>query len=153
MLDMSKPYHAHIDQRLRSEPIIWLGTCGKDSQPHAVPMWFLWDGQAVTLFSLPNTRKLKDLAANPRVVLTLEAADQGYDIVILEGRADLIANPEVTALMPPFVEKYATIPRRWPPDEWARIFTQPICVTPTRLTCWMTRPGDTHQRLSLSLGP
>jgi len=152
MLDLSKPYDAHIDRRLRTEPVIWLCTSGRSGQPHMAPMWFLWDGSTITLFSLPSTRKLRDLAANSRVALALEAADCGYDIVMLEGVAALIGDPRVTAMMPSFVAKYATVPRRWPPEEWAAKFTQAIRVTPARFIGWMTRPGDTPQHKSLKLG-
>jgi PPOX class probable F420-dependent enzyme len=141
MLDASRPYDAHIDQRLRTEPIIWLTTASASGAPHMVPMWFLWDGSVVLLFSLPNTRKLRDIAANPAVVLALEPADQGYDVVIVEGKATLLGDPIITGLMPEFVTKYADVPRRWPPAKWAEKFTQAIRVAPTKLTAWKTRPG------------
>ena len=60
-----------------TEPIIWLTTASPSGRPHMVPVWFLWNGRAILLFSLPNTRKLRDIAANPAVVLALEPADQG----------------------------------------------------------------------------
>ena len=145
MLDKAQPYHAYIGQRLRTEPIVWLTTAAPGGRPHMVPMWFLWDGRVILLFSLPNTRKLRHIARNGSVVLALEAADQGYDIVIVEGRATLIDDPNVTGLMPGFVERYRTIPRRWPPDKWAQTFSQPIRVTPTKITAWKTNPNDPPQ--------
>jgi PPOX class probable F420-dependent enzyme len=150
MLDLTQAYDAHIEKRLRTEPIIWFGTSDHRGQPHMVPVWLLWDGTTITLFSLPNTRKLRDLADNSEVVLALEAADLGYDVVILEGRATLLNDPSVTGLMSPFVAKYANIPRRWTPEEWAKKFTQTIRVVPTKLTAWMTKPGSIPQRRSLS---
>jgi PPOX class probable F420-dependent enzyme len=149
MLDTTKPYDAHIDHRLRTEPIIWLTTASPSGHPHMVPMWFLWDGRSILMFSLPRTRKLRDLGVNSSVVLALEAADQGYDVVIVEGKAMLFDDPTVTGLMPAFVQKYATIARRWPPEEWAKKFTQAIRVAPMKLTAWKTRPGDPPQDRSL----
>jgi PPOX class probable F420-dependent enzyme len=153
MLDVARPYDAHIDHRLRTEPIIWFGTSSLPGHPHLVPMWFLWDGDRILLFSLPNTRKLSDLAANSAVVLALEAADQGYDIVILEGRATLLNDPEVTPLMPSFVAKYANIPRRWSAEEWAQKFSKTIQVIPTKLTGWITKPGFPPERRPLKFQP
>jgi hypothetical protein len=49
-------------------------------------MWFLWDGRSVLLFSLPKTRKVRNIEVNSTVVLALDAADQGYDVVIVDGR-------------------------------------------------------------------
>jgi len=151
VLDLANDYHAHIDRRLRTEPIIWLATA--NTAPHLVPMWFLWDGTDITMFSLPGTRKLRDLADNPNVSLALDAADQGYDIVTLRGRATLITDPQVTGLMPAFVEKYASIPRRWPPEEWAQRFTQAIRVAPTRLVGWMSNPSRPMRQVNIRLGP
>jgi PPOX class probable F420-dependent enzyme len=151
MLDLSQPYDAHIDRRLRTEPIIWLATAALDGRPHLIPMWFLWDGARVLMFSLPNTRKLRNLRRNPAVVLSLDSAEQGYDIVILEGRAELLRDPKLNGAMPEFVAKYAALPRRWPPEEWAQRFTQVIGVTPTRLTAWSTKPGAPPQWRNLNL--
>jgi PPOX class probable F420-dependent enzyme len=145
MLDPTRPHDAHIDRRLRTEPIIWLATV-RSNRPHLVPMWFLWDGATVLLFSLPDTRKLRNLRDNPTVVLSLEAADQGYDIVIVEGRATLLDDPQIRGDMPEFVEKYAKVPRRWQPEQWARMFSQAIRVAPTRIVAWMTKPGAPEQR-------
>jgi PPOX class probable F420-dependent enzyme len=149
MLDLTRPYDAHIDRRLRTEPIIWFGTANSHGRPHLVPMWFLWERPVLFLFSLPNTRKLRDLAVNASVVLALEAADQGYDIVILEGRATLMKDPKVTAMMPSFLAKYDEIPRRWPPEEWAKKFSQAIRVTPTKLMAWITKPGAPEEHRTL----
>jgi PPOX class probable F420-dependent enzyme len=149
MLDTARPYDAHIDQRLRTEPIIWLTTASPSGRPHMAPMWFLWDGRAILLFSLPNTRKLRDIVANPAVVLALEPADQGYDVVIVEGNAMLLDDPMITGLMPEFVTKYADIPKRWPPVEWAQKFTQSIRVVPTKLTAWKTKPGVSPEHRSM----
>ena len=138
--DLTVEHHAHVDQRLRTEPIIWLGSTRPDGSPHLVPVWFLWDGATVLVFSLPDTQKLRNLRHNPRAVLALNAADQGYDIVLLEGRASFVNDPNVRGTMPEFVQKYARLSRRWPIDEWAQKFSVPIRITPTRLVGWITRP-------------
>jgi hypothetical protein len=46
--------------------------------------------RSILLFSLPDTRKLRDIGNNSGVVLALDAADQGFDIVIVEGKARLL---------------------------------------------------------------
>ncbi len=89
-------------------------------------------------------------AANTAVVLALEAADQGYDIVILEGRARLLNDPDATPLMPAFIAKYADIPRRWSAEEWAQRFSKTIQVTPTKLRGWITKPGVPPEQRSLT---
>jgi hypothetical protein len=82
-------------------------------------------------------------------VLALEAADQGYDVVIVEGRATLIDDPLINGAMPAFVEKYARVPRRWPPEEWAQKFSRTIRIVLTKLTAWKTKPGDPLEYVSI----
>jgi PPOX class probable F420-dependent enzyme len=149
ILDLTQPFHGYIDRRLRAEPIIWLTTASLDGRTHIVPMWFHWDGRIVVLFSLPNTKKLRHIASNPSVSLALEAADHGYDIVIIEGRASLIDDPHITGQMPSFVAKYADVPRRWEPREWAEKFSKTIQVMPTKLKAWRTNPSNIPQYLSI----
>jgi PPOX class probable F420-dependent enzyme len=77
MLDLAQPHHAHIDRRLRTEPIFWFGSTRPDGSPHLVPVWFFWDSARVLVFSLPNTQKVINLRNNPPVTLALDAANQG----------------------------------------------------------------------------
>src|SRR5438552_14391192 len=90
LLDMTKPKDAHIDGRLRSEPIIWLSSVRPDGRPHLVPVWFLWDGAAILIFSKPAAQKVRNLRHSPQVMLALDSADEGEDVVLLEGRAELL---------------------------------------------------------------
>lgn len=149
MLDLTQPHDAHINRRLRAEPIIWLGSTRPDGRPHLVPVWFHWDGVRVLVFSLPNTQKVRNLRNNPCVTLALDAADQGYDIVRLDGRAALLDDPEICGTMQSFVEKYAGIARRWSVQEWAAKSSQTIEIRPTKLVSWMTRPGSPPMRTTI----
>ena len=150
MLDLARPHHAHIERRLRTEPIIWLGSTRPDGGPHLVRVWFLWDSNSILIFSLPNTQKVINLRNNPSVTLALDAADQGYDIVRMDGRATLLgSDADIRGSMPVFAEKYASIARRWAPQEWAAKFSQAIDIRPTRLQSWMTRPGSPPMRTTI----
>lgn len=148
-LDLTHRHHAHIDRRLRTDPIIWLGSTRPDGRPHLVPVWFLWDGSTVLVFSLPETQKVRNLRHNPHAILALNADDQGYDIVLLEGQASFVNDPTIRGTMPAFVEKYAGLSRRWAINDWAKKFSVPIRITPTRLIGWITRPEVPAERTSL----
>lgn len=134
MIDLADAKGTHVDQRLRTEPIIWLSSTRPDGRPHLVPVWFWWDGEAVLIFSEPDTQKVRNLRHSPHVVLALDSADDGEDVVTFAGIADLTAEP-ASALMPPaFGEKYAALFRRLgsTPEEMQARYTQPIRVRPTR---------------------
>lgn len=44
----------------------------RDGSPRVVPIWFHWTGDQFVLGSLPKAPKLKALAADPRVALTID---------------------------------------------------------------------------------
>jgi hypothetical protein len=97
----------------------------------------------------PRHQNARNLRANSAVTLALEARDQGYDVVMLQGRATFVDDPAVRGTMPEFVKKYADVPRRWSVAEWAEKFSVPIRVIPTRLVGWMTRPGSLAERTAI----
>lgn len=93
VFDPSNDVHARALARLASEQIAWIGTTGRDGYPHAVPIWFLWhDGRAL-VFSEPATAKVRNLRADPRVALHLEAGDDHEQLTVLRGRAELSPKP------------------------------------------------------------
>ena len=135
MLDLSRARDAHIERRLRGEPIIWLSSVRPDGRPHLVPVWFLWDGSSFLIFSQPNAQKVRNLRRSPQVMVALEATDEGEDVAIFEGEATLLDDPTITPLLPAYVEKYAALLQRIKSDPatMAASYTQAITVIPTRL--------------------
>lgn len=137
MFDLNNPQHAHVDQRMRNEPIIWFGSVRTDGRPHMVPVWFLWDGATILIFSQPKDQKIRNLQNNSHVTLALEAANDGGDIAIIEGVAELI-DDDVNVTLPDYVAKYGARIQQmgWKVADMAATYSQGIRVTPTRLIAW-----------------
>jgi PPOX class probable F420-dependent enzyme len=135
MLDLADSKGAHIDQRLRAEPIIWLSSVRPDGRPHLVPVWFWWDGAAILIFSKPAAQKVRNLRHNPQVMLALDSADEGEDVVLLEGRAELLGDGAPQSTQPEYAEKYAALMARIniTAASMAAEYTQAICVTVERM--------------------
>jgi PPOX class probable F420-dependent enzyme len=138
MLDLSTTKDKHIDERLRSEPIIWLASTRPDGKPHAIPVWFWWDGETVLMFSKPDAQKIRNLRRSPHVVLALNATDEGEDVAIIEGVAELVERPTSELMLPAFADKYAELFKRIGSDpiKMAAEYNQPIRVTPTKFLAW-----------------
>ncbi len=118
----------------RAELMMWLSTVRPDGRPHLVPVWFLWDGRTILIFSRPNQQKLRNLQHNPNVVIALDTAEQGDDIVIIEGKAELLDDPAVSTALPAYAEKYKqrlTL-YGWTGEAMAQDYSQAIRVTPTK---------------------
>ena len=134
MLDLTKERDAHIDERLRAELMMWLSTVRPDGRPHLVPVWFLWDGRSILIFSRPNQQKLLNLRHNPNVVVALDTAGQGDDIVMIEGKAELLDDPRVSTALSAYKEKYKQrlALYGWTGEAMAQDYSQAIRITPTK---------------------
>ena len=71
-------------ERLEQAPLYWLGTTRPDGRPHAMPIWGAWVDDAFYFEGGPDTRRGRNLAANPAIVVHVERGD---DVVIVEGEA------------------------------------------------------------------
>ena len=89
MLDLTTEFGRHADRRLRDELVIWLTTVGQDFGPHPRPVWFLWDGERITIYSQQDRWKVRHLSAHPRVSLHLNSDEEGEDVVVLLGVAEV----------------------------------------------------------------
>ena len=54
-----------IAAALEHEPVIWLSTVRPDGCPHVVPLWFVWDGRSIVVFSKPGAQKVSNVRADP----------------------------------------------------------------------------------------
>lgn len=133
-LDLSREQDTRIDRRLRENIIIWLTSVRPDGRPHAVAVWFLWDGHSFLIFSRPQNQKITNIGHDPRVLLIVDDSHQGADPLVIEGDATLLAPGEVDLTTPAFVEKYGERIKRlgFTPKSMAAAYSQGIRVTPTR---------------------
>ncbi len=145
-LDLTVDKDRHMDERLRSSLIIWLGSVRPDGRPHLVPVWFLWDGATILIFSQPDNQKIRNLQTNPNVILAVDDTMGGDDVVEVEGRAELLPPGSVDSTLLAYAQKYAALFSEMTPQTMAEVYSQAIRITPTRFI------GSLYQ-LTLSLRP
>ncbi len=135
VLDLTQQRHAHIDQRLHNDEIVWLNSVRPDGRPHAVVVWFLWDGESVLIFSRPNNQKVRNIQHNPNVLLAVDNTNNGSDPITIEGTATLLAQDAVNPLLSTYVKKYDEGIKRigFTPEQMAAEYSQAIRITPTRV--------------------
>lgn len=73
------------DERLATSRNYWIVTASADGTPNAAPVWGVWAGGAVYFSTSQRSRKGRDLARDPRVVIHLESGDE---VVILQGEVE-----------------------------------------------------------------
>lgn len=139
--DPADEVHARALRRLETEQVAWLGSTGRDGYPHAVPIWFLWHEGRALIMSEPETAKVRNLRADDRVLLHLEAGADGEQLTVLRGTAALSPEPSsawVERIGAAYTAKY---------DEWlqrldlttatmAERYSVLIEVTPRKLIAW-----------------
>src|SRR5712691_13439034 len=79
-------------QRLENSHNYWIATSQPDGRPHLMLVWGIWWQDAFWFSTGPRTRKAKNIAADPHVVIATEKADEA---VILEGTAEEIKDRSV----------------------------------------------------------
>jgi general stress protein 26 len=65
-------------------------------QPHNTPVWFHWDGQSLLISAFQSTRKVKEVKRSPyiSVLIDTDKPIDGVTAVLMEGKSDLILEPE-----------------------------------------------------------
>jgi len=60
-----------------------------DSTPRVIPIWFHWNGREFVLGTPSKAPKLKALAKNPRVALTIDDNTFPHKVLLVRGTARL----------------------------------------------------------------
>jgi Pyridoxamine 5'-phosphate oxidase len=95
-----------VAARLAAARSYWLCTTMPSGVPHAAPVWGVVMNRALYLYSERRTVKARNLAADPRVVVHLESAD---DVVIVRGTAEDLGTPaQVPAVVAALSAKYTS---------------------------------------------
>jgi PPOX class probable F420-dependent enzyme len=127
-----------IQEFLAAREVVVLATVQSDGSPLAMPMWFVHDRASITMVSVADTQKVRNLRRDPRVSVVAESGARGeVRWVSVRGRAEFLSEgPERRALVARLVEKYRpSLERRWggptmPPDRV--MFT----IVPSRVATW-----------------
>lgn len=141
---------SRIRRFLEQEPVVWLSTVRPDGNPHLVPIWFWWDGEALLVFSKPGAQKVRNLQHNPAVMLALGNAEDDFDVGMLEGRAELLDRPTIEVLPAAHLAKYARQLAAIGLDaaNYAATYSQVIRIVPDRLLGWHGRQTPRSARLA-----
>lgn len=135
MPDFTTPHGQRAAERLRTEEVIWLTTVGNDGTPQPSPVWFLWEGDTVLIFSKPNAPKIANIKREPRVALHFNNDAEGGDIVVLTGQAEVAPENAAAVIPNAYLTKYADGIKDigLTPDTMTAEYSAVIRVTPTKL--------------------
>jgi len=131
-----------IEEKLIAARIYWVATATADGRPHAMPVWALWIDGALYFGTGAKTRTARNLAANPQAVVHLDSGPNGDEAVILEGRIDVLHNPDPAlskALDDGSAEKYDWRPSK---DQSEPVGEGSFVFRPRLAFAWTSFPKD-----------
>jgi PPOX class probable F420-dependent enzyme len=134
VFDSGSPQDQHALGRLERDMIAWLTSITPNGQPQTFPVWFLWEGGGVLVYSSKKARRNANIAANPRVSIHLEADSDGGDLVILEGTARIDDATPSADRQAAYMAKYGEWMVRdlGSVDAFLAEYIVPVRITPTR---------------------
>jgi nitroimidazol reductase NimA-like FMN-containing flavoprotein (pyridoxamine 5'-phosphate oxidase superfamily) len=109
---------SHVTTRMTETRNYWIATTRPNGKPHVAPTWAVWHANCLYFDGSPETRRMRNLAANPRVAVHLEDGDQA---VIVEGVVTTVEQPSRELgeqLAPLYAAKYAALGYAPEPDSW-----------------------------------
>ena len=87
--DLALLQHPTAQELLNSKIPARLAYIAPDGTPRVVPIWFHWNGQDFIMASPPKAPKLKALARNPKVSLTIDDNAFPHKVLLVRGTARL----------------------------------------------------------------
>jgi PPOX class probable F420-dependent enzyme len=138
MIDWNEAFAKKANRRLARERVGWLVTVGADLAPQPRPVWFLWDGGTVLLYSQARARKVAHIALHPKVAFHLNTDEEGGKVAVLLGEA--LADPAAPPAdkLPAYLRKYRQGIRglEMTPEEFAKEYSVAIRIRPDSLRGW-----------------
>ncbi len=133
-LDPTTKSGARAIERLETELMGWVTTVDLDGRPQSSPIWFLWRGGEVLVYSHIRAPRNANIEANPRVSFNLDTASEGDEYVTMEGEVRVDQGQPPSSANPDYQAKYRHLVDRygWTPEWLAENYPVPLVITPSR---------------------
>jgi PPOX class probable F420-dependent enzyme len=93
---MTQPPASHAD--LLDKPVFaHLATVRPDGSPQSSVMWFAWDGERIRMTHTKTRQKFRNLAAEPRVALSIVDPEDGYRFLEVRGEVESVEDDDAEA--------------------------------------------------------
>src|SRR5947208_716388 len=90
---------------IEKSEFIWFTTVREDGMPQPTPVWFVRDSDTFVTYTMPDTFKVKNIRANPKVALGLANGDAGNYFVV-QGEAKIDESIPPATQMTAYYQKY-----------------------------------------------
>jgi PPOX class probable F420-dependent enzyme len=111
----------HARERLEAAKVYWIASVRPNGRPHVSPVWGIWLDERLFFDGSPETRRMRNIAANPAIAVHLDSRGDGAEVVTLEGEARELKTPERTLterIAAAYAAKYVAERYAPSPDTW-----------------------------------
>ena len=131
---MSAAIPEKFNEIIEKSEFIWFTTVREDGMPQPTPVWFVRDGDTFVTYTMPDTFKVKNIRANPKVALGLANGDAG-DYFVVQGEAKIDESIPPANQMTAYYQKYKDliVEIGFTPETYIQTWSLPIRITPTHI--------------------
>jgi hypothetical protein len=104
-----------LDEFLGAQRTCRVATVSAEGAPHVSPLWFVWDGTSLWLYSITRSKRWAALRRDPRVAVVVDAGEEYGELrgVELSGTVEVVGevprtgepNPELVKVERLFARK------------------------------------------------
>jgi PPOX class probable F420-dependent enzyme len=122
-----------VKRRLTTDEVAWLTTVTPAGKPAPRPVWFVWDGAAIVIYSMNGAARLTYIEHNPQVTVHFNS-NGGGDIVVISGRARIAPDAPPPSEFPGLLDKYGSLMQRMgeTPEWYDNNYGVALRITPER---------------------
>jgi PPOX class probable F420-dependent enzyme len=83
---------AELDEFLTTQRNCRVATLSPDGAPHVSPLWFVWDGTSMWLYSVVRSKRWAGLRRDPRIAVVVDTGEEYDELrgVELSGTAEFV---------------------------------------------------------------
>ncbi|MBL8063685.1 MAG: TIGR03667 family PPOX class F420-dependent oxidoreductase [Anaerolineales bacterium] len=140
MIDFKSKLGRKASRHLKQEYFVWLTTVDSSGTPQPRPVWFIWDGDSILIYSQPGAFKLRHVLNNENVSLHFNTLDTKgeEDLIIFNGKARIDPKAQPANKTPAYLRKYRTGIKGLgsSPESFAKEYSTAIRIKLTSLRGW-----------------
>ena len=108
MIDFTSKHGRKAKRHLKQEYFIWLTTVDSHNAPQPRPVWFIWDGNELLIYSQPGAFKVKHISRNSNIALHFNTVDKNgdEDVIVFSGTAKIDKKVSPANQNSPYMRKY-----------------------------------------------
>lgn len=81
-------------ERWEAALLYWICSVRPNGQPHVSPVWGVWVDDTLFFDGSPETRRMRNIAANPHIAVHLDSDPKRQESFTMEGVAHAVEKPE-----------------------------------------------------------